>query len=100
MHKQPYGWMLFLMALAAAVPIVTAAQRTRAPIPPPTRPYGELGGCPEEPSAYHACAIAKAKTYKPPRTGDGHPDFRGFWSRAGVFGTDNIEEHGPELGDP
>ena len=31
---------------------------------------------------------------------DGKPDFRGHWTRAGIFGTDNIEEHGEALGDP
>jgi hypothetical protein len=91
---------VLVVTLVAAVQGTVAGQRSRAPIPPPTRPYGELGGCPEEPAQYHRCALAKAKQFNPPRTPDGKPDFQGFWSRAGVFGTDNIEEHGPELGDP
>src|SRR5215210_4161471 len=62
--------------------------------------YGELAGCSDEPLRFHECARAKAKEFNPPRTLDGKPDFRGYWSRAGVFGTDNIEEHGPGLGDP
>ncbi len=62
--------------------------------------YGELAGCSEEPLRFHECARAKAKEFNPPRTPDGKPDFQGYWSRAGVFGTDNIEEHTPGLGDP
>jgi len=62
--------------------------------------YGDLGGCSDEPQQFHQCATAKMKEFNPPRTPDGTPDFRGHWSRAGVFGTDNIEEHGPGLGDP
>jgi hypothetical protein len=100
MTMKCYARVILVAALAAAVPGVTAGQRSRTPVPPPTRPYGELGGCPEEPARYHPCALARAKTFNPPRTPQGTPDFQGFWSRAGVFGTDNIEEHGPELGDP
>ena len=62
--------------------------------------YGQLAGCSDEPQQFHQCARAKAKEFNPPRTPDGKPDFRGYWSRAGVFGTDNIEEHRPGLGDP
>ena len=62
--------------------------------------YGQLGGCSDEPQQLHRCASAKAQAFNPPRTPDGAPDLRGHWSRAGVFGTDNIEEHGSGLGDP
>jgi hypothetical protein len=69
-------------------------------VPVAAQKYGELGGCSDEPQQFHQCARAKAKEFNPPRTPDGKPDFRGYWSRAGVFGTDNIEEHGAGLGDP
>lgn len=81
------------IALAAAIALGLA-------VPAAGQTYGQLAGCSDEPQQFHQCARAKAQTFNPPRTPDGTPDFRGHWSRAGVFGTDNIEEHGPALGDP
>lgn len=69
-------------------------------VPVAGQQYGQLGGCSDEPAQFHQCARGKAKEFTPPRTPDGRPDLRGYWSRAGVFGTDNIEEHSPGLGDP
>jgi hypothetical protein len=69
-------------------------------VPVAGQKYGQLAGCSEEPLQFHQCATAKAKEFNPPRTPDGKPDLRGYWSRAGVFGTDNIEAHAPGLGDP
>jgi hypothetical protein len=57
------------------------------------RPYGEAGGCSEEPAAFHACALAKAETFTPPRTPHGTPDFQGFWGRIVARNMENIEEH-------
>jgi hypothetical protein len=50
------------------------------------------GGCPAEAALFHPCALARAKTFRPPRTRDGKPDFQGFW-RGPAYGTENIEEH-------
>jgi hypothetical protein len=58
----------------------------------PMRPYGQLGGCSEKPAEFHRCALERARTFDPPRTPDGRPDFRGYWGRARVT-TDNIEEY-------
>ena len=57
------------------------------------RPFGQFGGCSEEPAEFHRCALEKAKTFNPPRTPDGKPDFRGFWSRVALRNSENIEEH-------
>jgi len=48
--------------------------------------------CPGESALFHPCALARAKTFKPPRTRDGKPDLQGFW-RGQASGTENIEEH-------
>jgi hypothetical protein len=48
--------------------------------------------CPGEPALFRPCALARAKTFKPPRTPDGKPDLQGFW-RGQPSGTENIEEH-------
>src|SRR5687767_5078209 len=48
--------------------------------------------CPAEPALFHSCALARARTFVPPRTSDGRPDLQGFW-RGQPAATENVEEH-------
>jgi hypothetical protein len=89
----------FAIALLSGLRAPAAGQSPRGPVSPPMEPYGQLAGCSEEPAQFHRCALAKAKGFVPPRTPDGKPDFRGYWSRGVARGTDDIEEHAKGLGD-
>ena len=91
--------MWLAVALASTTAISTAGQAPDPEARLKMRPYGQLAGCSEEPARLHACATEKARTFDPPRTPDGQPDFRGHWARARVT-SDNIEEHPQVVGDP
>lgn len=90
-----------IIALVLSAHSGPAVGQSSAPFatPPPgspaatIRPYGEVAGCPEEPALFHRCAIDKAKTFGPPRTPDGVPDFQGHWGRVAIRNMENIEEH-------
>ncbi len=72
----------FVIATAWLTPVVAQG--------PPT-PRAQAT-CPGEPALFHPCALAKAKTFLPPRTPDGRPDLQGFW-RGQPAATENVEEH-------
>lgn len=102
MRNQFPGWILLTMLLVlllSGLERPAAGQRPYFVTPPPgsgptpMRPYGQSGGCSEEPAELHRCALEKAKTFDPPRTPDGRPNFQGFWSRIGARNAENIEEH-------
>ena len=38
------------------------------------------GSCPFDSVEFHKCALARAKTFNPPRTSDGTPDLQGYWT--------------------
>jgi hypothetical protein len=95
--------LMFVLVLSGlSRPVI--GQRAPFATPPPgspsakIRPYGESGGCPEEPAQFHRCAIERAKEFNPSRTSDGNPDFQGVWGRVGIRNGENIEEH-PETMD-
>ncbi len=74
---------LVMGMLAAASAALEGQGRGGAPQP---------GDCPRDNVSFHACALAKAKTYTPPRMPDGQPDLQGAWRGQGG-GVENIEEH-------
>jgi len=92
-------WLVAVLVLLCMWRPVIAQQLAPFATPPPGSPpanivpYGQAGGCPEEPALFHTCALEKAKTFNPPRTPDGHPDFQGVWNRIGIRNMENIQEH-------
>ena len=77
-----------IIALGIALtPAVAAAQRDR-----PTA----IAGCPVENLAWHQCAMQKAKTFSPPRTGSGKPDLNGYWRPSPTVQDFNIEGVGED----
>jgi hypothetical protein len=88
-----------LVATLCVWSLVSVPTAGQTPDGKPWNAYGLLAGCPEEPAKFHTCALEKAKTFNPPRTADGTPDFSGMWYRARVT-SHNIEEHLASFGDP
>ena len=84
-----------LVVIVSALQVHVAGQRPYFETPPPgsgptpMEPYGESGGCSEEPAEFHRCAIAKAKEFNPPRTPDVCRTFRacGHESQPGTWRT-------------
>jgi hypothetical protein len=50
-----------------------------------------IAGCPPTATAFHPCALEKAKAFNPPQTPDGHTDFQGLWEAPMANGLGNIE---------
>jgi hypothetical protein len=77
---------IVVLALLSAATMPAAARQER----PST-----IAGCPAAPQAFYPCAKDKIKTFNPPRTPDGTPDFQGFWNaNRQAF---NIEAHAADF---
>ena len=81
-------WNRRLFTCAAAALFCLAPIPVAAQVAP-----GQAGGCPNDSAHFHPCAMAKAKTFTPPRTPDGHPDLQGLWEAPTVPGGQSIEAH-------
>jgi hypothetical protein len=68
-----------LVAVASFAVVPASAQNPTADLEAPTPKPTTVAGCPAQSQAFHKCALAKAKTFKSPRTPDGRPDMQGFW---------------------
>ncbi len=94
------GCVMAMAAVAAVVSLTPAPAAGATPLVGVAEASGEgaqapqaQAGCQEdEARLFHACAMAKAKTFDPPRTPHGKPDMQGLWLSP-LGGTQNIEEH-------
>lgn len=82
----------FILAVALAA-IVTAPLRAgQAPA------AASIGGCPTGTIAeFHKCAVEKGKTFTPPRTPSGKPNFQGYWRSRLItaFSLEGVSEDDP-----
>jgi len=82
---------------ARTVLVLTAIAWGSLPTGAQTRKPRLVAGCPSTAAAFHPCALAKAKTFNPPRTPDGQPDMQGLWEAPMANGLGNIEGRGRNL---
>ena len=85
------------IAGSASVPLFAQEPRERRPLEQAARPVRPetFAGCPADPVPFYGCAKEKIKTFKPPRTPDGRPDFQGYWNaNRQAF---NIEAHAADF---
>ena len=84
-----------IIALAAAVTLTGVAGRDIA-----AQGREPRSGCPADVGTeLQRCAQEKIKTFNPPLTPDGRPDFSGYWSRVPLL-VQTIEEGGPDFPEP
>ncbi|MSO83016.1 MAG: hypothetical protein EXQ53_06940 [Acidobacteria bacterium] len=93
MHR--YAGSLVALAILVLGPLAAGAGGQDAAAP------RTVGGCPGEPAAFHACALAKAKAFTPPRTPSGKPNLQGYWdSRLAMpFSVEGVPESEPMVRD-
>ncbi len=77
------------------VPVAIVAAVSLAPVSVIGQSYLTESSCMDSaPAVFHPCALEAAKTFTPPRTGDGRPDLGGFWRTRIAGGShEDVEEH-------
>ncbi len=89
---------LFALALATAA-VLTALSLASASLAARGQAPRTPSACPDDdPAVFHPCAIARAKTFDPPRTADGHPDLQGYW-RHRTPAHESLEAHPKNVDD-
>src|SRR4051812_11563244 len=84
---------LLAVVLVTAAAVRAPAQQAAGAPAIPSLPQRPESGCPDDnPLAIRACGREHAKTFKPPRTADGKPDFSGYWGGSQVA-HENLEAH-------
>jgi hypothetical protein len=71
--------------------VMVAMSWASAPIAGQMAKARQVAGCPPTAAGFHPCALAKARTFNPPRTADGQPDLQGLWEAPMASGLGNIE---------
>ena len=87
------------LAIGLVVTLVASLDIGYAQIPDPPPPA--IGGCPSEVVAFHACALQKARTFRPPRTPRGRPNLQGYWRSllTQPFSVEGVTGDEPLVGD-
>jgi hypothetical protein len=94
MVARKYGfWLAVAVGVTLSSPGSFAQERERQQPAEQAEGRGPatIAGCPAAPVRFYPCAKEKIKTFTPPRTPDGTPDFQGYWNaNRQAF---NIESH-------
>lgn len=79
--------------MPTAAALVATLGALALPAPAVGQAFVVASVCPDDNHAkFHACAVAAARTFRPPLTADGKPDLSGYWRRR-VSAFEDLEAH-------